>query len=196
MKIEQWKTEDIIPYENNPRINDQAVDKVATSLEQYGWQQPIVVDKSGVVIAGHTRLKAAIKLCMETCPVVVAENLTKAQAKAYRIADNRTGEFAEWDKSLLDIEIHELIDMDFDIELTGFSLEDFCVFNPEGGEMPEMPNGDKAPIQQLTFTLHDDQAEIVKAAIQKAKDAGPFVDTGNENSNGNALARIAEAYCG
>ena len=125
MKIEEWKTADIIPYENNPRINDMAVDKVAMSLEQYGWQQPIVVDGDGVTVCGHTRLKAAIKLGMETCPVVVADQLTPEQVKAYRIADNRTGELADWNYDLLNLEIKELKDLDFDIELTGFLEEEF-----------------------------------------------------------------------
>jgi ParB-like chromosome segregation protein Spo0J len=131
MKIEQWKTSDIVPYENNPRVNDQAVDKVAMSLEQYGWQQPIVVDGDGVVIAGHTRLKAAMMLGMDSCPVVVAADLTPAQVKAYRIADNRTGELAEWDFEKLQVEIDDLKDMEFDIELTGFSLDEFSRIGQE-----------------------------------------------------------------
>lgn len=131
MKIEQWKISDIIPYENNPRHNEISVDKVAMSLEQYGWQQPIVVDGDGVVIAGHTRLKAAVKLGMDKCPVVVADKLTPAQVKAYRIADNRTGELAEWDFEKLHVEIDGLKDLEFDIELTGFSLDEFSRIGQE-----------------------------------------------------------------
>jgi len=131
MKIEQWKTEDIIPYENNPRRNDGAVDKVAMSLGQYGWQQPIVVDGAGVVIVGHTRLKAAVELGMGECPVVVADKLTPEQVKAYRIADNRTGELSEWDFEKLHVEIDFLKGMEFDIELTGFSLDEFSKIGQE-----------------------------------------------------------------
>ena len=149
MKVEQWKTDDIIPYENNPRVNDMAVDKVAMSLQQYGWQQPIVVDSDGVIIAGHTRWKAARHLGMGYCPVVVADSLTPAQVKAYRIADNRTGELAEWDKDLLDMEIQELVDLDFDVELTGFSLADLGLEEPEpcGGltDDDETPDPPKDP---------------------------------------------------
>ena len=90
MKIIDRKTSDIIPYDKNPRINNNAVDKTMMSIKEYGFQQPIVVDKSGIIITGHTRLKAAVKLGMKTCPVIVAENLSDAQIKAYRIADNKT----------------------------------------------------------------------------------------------------------
>jgi len=95
------------------------------SIKEYGFQQPIVVDKSGIIITGHTRLKAAVKLGMKTCPVIVAESLSDAQIKAYRIADNKTGELATWDDELLAVEIQDLVDMNFDIELTGFDLSDF-----------------------------------------------------------------------
>lgn len=125
MKIEQWKIDKIIPYENNPRINDGAVEKTAMSIREYGWQQPIVVDTDGIIIVGHTRLKAAQSMSLEECPVHVAENLTEAQVKAYRIADNKTGEIAKWDQELLNIEIKDLVDLNFDIELTGFDIDEF-----------------------------------------------------------------------
>ena len=84
---------EIHPHENNPRrISDEAVEKVANSIREFGFQQPIVVDSAHVIIVGHTRLKAAKKLGLETVPVVVADNLTEEQAKAYRLADNKTGE--------------------------------------------------------------------------------------------------------
>ena len=125
MEIIERETSEIIPYEKNPRVNNNAVHKTMMSIKEYGFQQPIVVDKSGIVIAGHTRLKAAIKLGLKTCPVIVAENLTDAQIKAFRIADNKTGELATWDDELLAIEIQDLVDMDFDISLTGFDASDF-----------------------------------------------------------------------
>ena len=125
MKIKHWKIEDIIPYENNPRINDQAVDKTAMSIGEFGWQQPIVVDCDGVIIVGHTRLKAAKQLKLKTCPVIVADKLSEAQVKAYRLADNKVGEIATWDYELLDIEIEDLVDIDFNVEFTGFELDDF-----------------------------------------------------------------------
>lgn len=96
MQVESMSIDDIKPYENNPRDNDDAVDSVANSIKEFGWQQPIVVDKDNVIIVGHTRYKAAKKLGMDKVPVVVASKLTPEQVKAYRLADNKVGELADW----------------------------------------------------------------------------------------------------
>jgi len=101
MKIEQWKLSDIKPYPGNPRQNDAAVDAVAASIKEFGFRQPIVVDPEGVIVVGHTRYKAALKLGLETVPVHVARGLTPIQIKAYRIADNKTSDLATWDLNLL-----------------------------------------------------------------------------------------------
>lgn len=122
MKELKWEPiKSIRPYEKNPRRNDEAVDAVAASIREFGWQQPIVVDKDGVIIAGHTRYKAAKKLKCDTVPVVVADDLTEDQVKAYRLADNKTGELAEWDTALLGEELAELAD--FDMSQFGFEIE-------------------------------------------------------------------------
>ena len=110
MKIEMRPLAEIKPYESNPRINDDAVAAVAESIRQFGFRQPIVVDEAGVVIAGHTRLKAAERLGLEQVPVHVAIGLTPEQVRAYRIADNRTAELAEWDMDLLSAELLGLTD--------------------------------------------------------------------------------------
>lgn len=112
MQIEIMNIKDIRPYEHNPRNNDGAVDAVAASIKEFGWQQPIVVDKDGVIIAGHTRYKAAKKLKCKEVPVVVAGNLTDEQVKAYRLADNKSGELAEWEMYLLEKELSNLADID------------------------------------------------------------------------------------
>ena len=100
-KIQLWPIEKLTPYENNPRQNDSAVTAVAESIKEFGFKQPIVVDKDGVVIAGHTRLKAAKQLELKTIPVLLADDLTPDQVKAYRLADNKTGELAFWDMEKL-----------------------------------------------------------------------------------------------
>src|ERR1700681_2910459 len=105
MKIETVSIEKLVPYFRNPRDNKHAVAKLVGGLKEFGWQQPIVVDKDMVIIAGHTRLLAAQQLGIKEVPVHIAEGLTPAQVKAYRIADNRTHEEAEWDDELLAIEI-------------------------------------------------------------------------------------------
>jgi len=113
----------IIPYENNPRINDDAVDVVADSINEFGFRQPIVVDKNYVVICGHTRLKAAQKLGLQTVPVHIAD-LPEEKVKALRIADNQSASLAEWDSVLLPLEISELQDMDYDLSHLGFNEDE------------------------------------------------------------------------
>ncbi len=115
LKIEYIDTEKLIPYINNPRINDNAVDVVAASIKEFGFKNPILIDRENVIIAGHTRLKAAKKLGLKEVPVIRVEDLTENQIKAFRIADNKTAEFADWDIELLNIELESIGEM-----FTGF----------------------------------------------------------------------------
>ena len=121
-KIVYKNVSELVPYENNPRHNDDAVDYVANSIKNFHFQVPIVIDKNNVVIAGHTRLKACHKLGIKEVPCIVADDLTPEQVKAFRLADNKTSELAEWDMDKLDIELGEIPDIDmnafgFDIEI-------------------------------------------------------------------------------
>lgn len=118
--IELRNIDTIVPYDKNPRINDGAVDAVAASLKEFGFRQPIVVDKDGVIVCGHTRYKAALQLGLAKIPVHVATDLTPEQIKAYRIADNKTADWAEWDYEILPIELSELQDAGFDMGLLAF----------------------------------------------------------------------------
>lgn len=118
MDVISMAISDIKPYPNNPRKNDDAVTATANSIKEFGWQQPIIVDKDNIIIAGHTRYKAAKQLNMDKVPVVVAKNLSKEQVKAYRLADNKTGEIADWDSEFLEDELANIID--FDMEDFGF----------------------------------------------------------------------------
>jgi len=121
LAVEWWPISKPVPYEANPRvISEAAVEKVALSIGQYGWRQPIVVDEAGVIIAGHTRLRAAQKLGLETVPVHVATGLTPAQVKGLRLMDNRASEESGWDDSLLVSELDELLALDFDLAYAGF----------------------------------------------------------------------------
>ena len=117
MKVQYVPIGQVKPYENNPRKNKAAVDYVANSIKEFGWRQPIVTDKDFVIIVGHTRLQAAKKLKLKEVPVLVADDMTEEQAKAYRLADNKTAEFAEWDFDLLN---DELLNLDMDMTLFGF----------------------------------------------------------------------------
>jgi len=120
MKVELRPLTEIKPYEHNPRKNDSAVDAVAASLREFGFKQPIVVDTDGVIIAGHTRYKAALKLGLAKVPVHVATDLTPEQVRAYRLADNRTGELATWDFEILPIELAALQESGYDLDILGF----------------------------------------------------------------------------
>lgn len=120
MKIIDLKISEITEYEQNPRKNYVAVQKVAMSIEKYGFQQPIVIDKKNVIVAGHTRFKAAKKLNLQSVPCVIADNLTDDEIKAYRIADNKVAEYSDWDEGVLISELSLLKDVDFDLTLTGF----------------------------------------------------------------------------
>jgi len=124
IQIELRPLDQIKPYPGNPRQNDEAVDAVAASLKEFGFRQPIVVDAEGVIIVGHTRYKAAQKLGLDRVPVHVATDLSPAQVKAYRIADNQTASIAEWDYELLPIELSALQEMNFELGLLGFDQEE------------------------------------------------------------------------
>lgn len=124
MQIKEIEISSLIEYDNNPRNNDGAVDAVAESIKQFGFKVPIVIDRDNVIVAGHTRLKAARKIGLEKVPCIVADDLTPEQIKAYRLADNKTAELAEWDFSALEIELAEL-ENDFDMSAFGFDISDF-----------------------------------------------------------------------
>lgn len=124
MQITNMKLSDIRPYDKNPRLNDNAVEAVANSIQEFGWRAPIVVDKDHIIICGHTRYKAAQRLGLAEVPVHVAENLTPEQVQAYRIADNKTAEIADWNYELLPLEIKELQSADFDLSLLGFDPDE------------------------------------------------------------------------
>ncbi len=120
MQIETWEIKDLIPYEGNPRKNEEAVPKMAQALKEYGFRVPVLARSTGEVIDGHLRIKAARAAGIEMVPVIVCDDMTDEQIKAFRISVNRMAELADWDCDLLQIEMQELTDLGCDIELTGF----------------------------------------------------------------------------
>lgn len=124
MEIEYKKLVELIPYVNNPRNNEVAVDKVASSIQEFGFKVPIIVDSQNVIIAGHTRFKASKKLGLKEVPCIVSDDLTEAQIKAFRIADNKVSELATWDEELLSLELEQLAEMGYDLELTGVEMDE------------------------------------------------------------------------
>jgi len=121
--IQDINVNSIKPYKNNPRKNDQAVAAVAESIRQFGFKVPLVIDKNNEIVAGHTRLKAALQLGIQTVPCLIADDLTEEQIKAFRLADNKTAELADWDFSLLNLELEELSKLDLDFSLVDFGFD-------------------------------------------------------------------------
>lgn len=130
MKIFEKSIEELIPYVNNPRNNEEAIDFVAASIKEFGFKNPIIIDKDGVIVAGHTRHAAAKRLGLQKVPCIIADDLTEQQIKAFRLADNKTAEFATWDLEKLEIELESI----GDLEMTDFGFEDL----EESGEVKEV----------------------------------------------------------
>lgn len=154
MQVQSIKISEVNPYGKNPRKNDDGVEAVANSIKEFGWQQPIVVDKDNVIIVGHTRYKAAKKLGMDKVPVVVASDLSDEQVKAYRLADNKTGELTDWDNDLLNDELSDILDIDmgdfgFDLDLDNDDENEEAQEDDFDEEPPENPNSKLGQIYQL-----------------------------------------------
>jgi len=149
--IQQWSIDKLIEYENNPRINDHAVDKIADAIKYYGFRIPIVIKSNGSVIDGHLRLKAARKLGLKEIPVVLADDLTDIQIKAFRLSVNKMAELADWDEDLLRIELDFLKDEDFDLSLTGFDLDDLNFYlEPEKLALTDEDNVPEPPADPVS----------------------------------------------
>lgn len=158
VKIIYKNIDDIIPYVNNPRINDSGVDKVASSIKNYGFKVPITIDSQNEIITGHTRLLAAKKLKLKEVPCIVADDLTDAQVKAFRIADNKVAEYSEWDNDLLKIEFEVLEDMGFDLELTGFELDKI-----------DLDFGEKQEVEEDNFDVEDAIDDIKEPTVKRGQ---------------------------
>lgn len=195
LQIIYKKVAELIPYENNPRKNDKAVDYVAKSIEQFGFKNPIIIDKNNVIVCGHTRLLACKKLNISEVPCILADDLTDEQIKAFRLADNKVSEFAEWDINVLDGELAELVNIDmsdFGFEMNDIDASDF-------GTDFELPDGEKSDLEQITFTLSSKQAETIKEALRDVQDTEDFkqyveVEEENKNKNGNAIYMIVSRW--
>ena len=157
------------PYENNPRVNDKAIEYVAESIREFGFKVPIIVDENGVIVAGHTRYLAAKELGMETVPTIMTDDLTPEQVKAFRIADNKTAEKASWDDALLKEELSDILD---DFDMTEFGFGDFELsiltedFEPEpyDEEVIEEYSGDENKLlekRRVIITYKEDQEGAV-----------------------------------
>ena len=184
MRIIQKKISDLIPYENNPRKNERAIDKVAASIKEFGFKVPIIIDRDNVIVAGHTRLKAAELLGLDKIPCIVADDLSDEQLKAFRLADNKTGEFAEWDFELLAEELQDITDID--MSEFGFEVEDI----PEDTEVAE--DFDDIDVEKLEkhygVPYQGNKSRIADIIINLLPEGKRLVDL----FGGGVLSRIAQ----
>lgn len=210
-QIKLRKLADLVAYAQNSRTHSPAqIDELQGLLREYGWTNPVLIDPMGM-IAGHGRCMAAevmyargeqirfpggTLIPLGLVPTIDCTGWSDAQRKAYIIADNRSALSAGWDEDVLRAELLSLQSVDFDLALTAMSYDELDRLMgevPPLDAMPKLPEGDKDEFEQMTFTLHHEQAAQVQAAIALAASLGAF-DSENKNSNGNALARICETY--
>ena len=149
MDVQLLSPYDLLPYERNPRNNDETVDTVAKSIQEFGFRQPIVVDEDNIILAGHTRHLAALELELDKVPVHVAKGLDEAQKRSFRIMDNKSAEMSTWDRDMLKAELSEIANFDFDMTLTGFTLDEIAKIG--GGGMMEFATEveDTSPVEEL-----------------------------------------------
>ena len=155
-ELEHWPIGRFIEYARNPRKNDHAVDKVAAAIREFGFRVPIVAKSDGLIVDGHLRLKAAQRLGMTEVPVILADDLTDAQIKAFRLSVNRMAELAEWDNELLVLELEEIGEMGSDLDLAGFSEDEIAALTP-GGER-EADDGGKEYVEHFAVLVNCDDA--------------------------------------
>ena len=155
-KLQHWKLDKFVEYAGNPRKNDHAVDKIAAAINEFGFRIPIVAKSDGLIVDGHLRLKAAKKLGLDTVPVLLADDMTDQQIKAFRLSVNKMADLAEWDEELLALELSELAEFDFDMDLIGFTTE----------ELEELIGAD----QQDGLTEEDSVPELPETPVAKEGD--------------------------
>lgn len=188
MKIIEKQIGDLTPYPSNPRKNDAAVDAVASSIAKFGFKNPVIIDKNGVIICGHTRLKAAKKLGFKTVPCIMADDLSDEQLKAFRLADNKTAELAEWDFNILAEELENI-----DIDMSDFGFLEDEISDEDFGDDFSLSDGDKPEIVTMNFTLHQTQKDLIDFALDKFNDENGET-FGNTNKNGNRLYWLVESW--
>jgi len=195
--IETISISKLIYDPENARDHDQKnIDAIRLSLDSFGQRKPVVVTSANVIVAGNGTVTAAEQLGWDKIDVVrIPKDWSTNQIKAFALADNRTAELANWNHEVLTKQLLELQESDFDVELIGFDLTE----TPSDSEWErafDATASEQRDVQQITFTLHRDQIEVVKQALTVSKGMGEFVETNNANANGNALARICELWIG
>lgn len=190
----------LLPHPRNPNQHPPSqISALAKLILYQGWRAPIVISsRSGFIVAGHGRYAAAKLLGVNVVPVDVQDFPDEASELAHLLADNQIAELAELDDQQVKALLSDLSADEFDLTLTGFTTDEteklLGTFSVDGCDAPDLPDGDKQPFRQVTFMLHDTQAEVVDAALEAAKAEGGDVDDVNKNTNANAIAYICRQF--
>lgn len=183
MQIEHWPIDRLIEYIRNPRKNDHAVDKIAAAIHEFGFRVPILAKSDGLVVDGHLRLKAARKLNLETVPVILADDMTDIQVKAFRISVNRMADLAEWDDELLALEVADLDASGYDLDLLGF----------DQSELDGLLSGDGLPGSGSGSGVDDTYSRKIEAPIYEPKNEKPDISTLVDDTKTQELRRDIDA---
>jgi ParB-like chromosome segregation protein Spo0J len=183
----------LVPFAKNPRLHSgEQIEQLRASIREFGFTNPLLIDEDGGLIAGHGRLLAAQAEGLAELPAIEVRGLSAAQRSALVVADNQHALTSSWDVGRLTEILADLKTEDYDLSVIGFSLKELDQYLPEPASFPELPEGDRAGFQEMTFVLSDPQVETVKAALRIAR-GGEFDGT-SDNRNGSALAAICAAY--
>ena len=199
MEIIYKKLKDLKEYKNNNKKHPkEQVERMKKSIKAYGFNVPFIIDKENNIIAGHGRKLACNELDIKEVPCIIKENLTKADIKALRIMDNKSAE-SEFDYDALNIEFQELGDLDYDLSLTGFNIDEINEIKTDVSmdeAFDNLPEGDKADFEQMTFILHQEQAIEIKNILEIGK-KDELLNSAkilNSNSNGSTLWVCLQRY--
>lgn len=188
LEIKYIDINEIKPYPNNPRFNDEAVEYVKNSIKEFGFKVPMIIDKNNEIVAGHTRYKASLELGLKEVPCIIADDLSDEQIKAFRLADNKVSEKAQWNFDLLEEELNDILNIDM-------SEFNFNELNVEDLDTEfELPEGDKGNLEQMTFTLANEQADLIRGALDLINAEDVQQTYGNTNKNGNAIYEVVKEW--
>lgn len=193
-RYREIRVDQLVPFARNPRTHSEAqVEQLRASIREFGFTNPLLIDSQGGIVAGHGRLLAAKAEGLESVPAIELHGLTEKQRRALMVADNQHALNSGWDFDLLVESLQEIGADDFSIDALGFTAQQMDQLLPEVQALPELPAGDRAGFQEMTFILADEQVRIVKAALQLARGSDEK-DAGSDNRNGNALTTICSSY--
>jgi len=200
LEVRQVPTAWLKPYDGNAKLHPpEQVERLAASIKRFGFTNPVLAQPDGTLIAGHGRHIAAMHIGLKEIPCIVIDDMTPEEARAYCLADNRLSDLGSWDKDLLESELIDIKEEDPSLLAAAGYTDDeveklLASFEVDEAKLPDLDDGDKVPFQQRTFTMHNDQVEIVDAAIDDAKAKGLGLSAINENGNGNAIFAICRHF--